>query len=53
MGSGMDKMSGKAKQTAGKATNNKRMQAEGKYEEGKGKLKQQFKQGDNSDNNYL
>lgn len=42
MGYTGDKMKGKMKKAAGKATGNKRMQAEGAYQEGTAKLKQEL-----------
>ncbi len=39
MSSTSDKMSGKAKQVAGKMTDNKKMQAKGKMQEMKGDMK--------------
>ncbi len=39
MSGNADKFKGKAKQVAGKATNNKKLQIEGKTQETKGKLK--------------
>lgn len=39
MGDKSDKFVGKGKQTAGKAMDNKEMQAKGKMQEGKGQLK--------------
>ncbi|GGZ89196.1 CsbD family protein [Streptomyces subrutilus] len=37
---GMDKVKGKAKEAAGKATGNDRMKAEGKMDQAKGKAKE-------------
>jgi uncharacterized protein YjbJ (UPF0337 family) len=43
MGSTSDKYTGKAKKAAGKATNDKPLEARGKAQEEKGKLKGMFK----------
>jgi len=39
MGNTTDKFSGKAKQTAGKMTDNKKLEAKGKIQEAKGNMK--------------
>ena len=40
MEAGMDKLQGSAKETAGKLTDNERLEAEGKLDQAKGDLKQ-------------
>jgi uncharacterized protein YjbJ (UPF0337 family) len=49
MGEAMDKMKGRAKQAAGDVSDNERLQAEGKFDEAKGKMRQKFNEGKNGD----